>query len=118
MRSLEHLMYMGTHGFATDNNNTSLVTKPNLDRLRDLPILFLSGSENVVYSPETTDQSFTTLTNHFQQAGYEREILQGYGHLDCWMSEAAVNDVYPTVLAHILKCLAANKTAAFVPNGH
>lgn len=110
---------MGTHGFATDNNNVSLVTDANLDRLRGLKILFLSGSENVVYSPETTDQSFTTLTDHFQQAGYEREVLQGYGHLDCWMSEDAVNDVYPRVSEHIFNCLAKNKSEAFMmSNGH
>lgn len=101
MTSLEHLMYMGTHGYVTDNHNTSLVTKSNLDRLEGVPILFLSGTENVVYSPESTDISFTTLASHFQQESYERKVLQGYGHLDCWMSEAAVEDVYPAVLHHI-----------------
>lgn len=118
MMSLEHLMYMGTHGYVTDNHNTSLVTKPNLDRLKGLSILFLSGTENVVYSPETTDTSFTTLTSHFQQAGYERKLLQGYGHLDCWMSESAVDDVYPAVFHHIEKCLKSeSKTKASGLNG-
>ena len=100
-------MHMGTHGFVTNNYNESLVTSRNIDRLKDLPILFISGSENVVYSPETTDKSFTTLINHFQQEGYEREVIQGYGHLDCWMSPDAVNDVYPLVRDHAVRCMTA-----------
>lgn len=112
MRSLEHLMYMGTHGFVADNDKTSLITSGNLDRLKGLPILFIQGSENVVYSPESTDKSFTTLTRHFQQAGYEREVIQGYGHLDCWMSDSAVRDVYPIVQEHVFRCMAGAKAAA------
>lgn len=100
-------MHIGTHGIVTNNSNESLVTDRNLDRLKDLPTLFISGSENVVYSPESTDRSFTTLTRKFGQAGYEREIIAGYGHLDCWMSPDAVNDVYPMVLDHARRCYAA-----------
>lgn len=100
MTSLQHLMFMGTHGFVTNNKNESLVTDANLKRLSNLPILFLSGSENVVYRPETTDKSFTKLMGKFGQGGVEREVIQGYGHLDCWMGEDAVRDVYPRVLGH------------------
>lgn len=114
MVNLDHLMYMGTHGFVTDDHNTSLVTKSNLDRLEGVPILFLSGAENMVYSPESTDTSFTTLASHFQQRGYDRKVLQGYGHLDCWMSEAAVEDVYPAVRRHILSCLTEDEKNGLV----
>lgn len=106
MKSLSHLMFMGTHGYVTTNNtNESLVTPTNIQRLRNLPILFLSGSDNVVYKPETTDVSYTTLTVGLGQKGYEREVVQGYGHLDCWMGEDAVRDVYPRVLEHVRKCV-------------
>ena len=114
MKSLQHLMYMGTHGCVTDNNNQSLVTDQNLERLRDLPILFISGSENVVYSPETTDKSYTKLTTTFQQQGYQCEAIEGYGHLDCWMGKDAVKDVYPRVLTHADQCMGRQAVA----NGH
>ncbi|KAF2103993.1 cholesterol oxidase [Rhizodiscina lignyota] len=105
MHSLEHLMYMGTHGFVTNNNNENLVTAQNLERLQGLKILFISGSENVVYKPEATDKSFTTLTHKFGQGGYELQVFEGYGHLDCWMGKDADKDIYPTVLRHTTKCM-------------
>ena len=107
-------MFMGTHGYVTNNSNESLVTEQNLERLRGLPISFISGSENVVYSPETTDKSFTKLTTTFQQRGYQCEVIQGYGHLDCWMGKDAVKDVYPKVLRHAYQCMGGLAAA----NGH
>lgn len=70
-----------------------------------LRILFISGSESVVYTSETTDKSFTTLTDSFGQEGYECETIEGYGHLDCWMGKDAHRDVYPTVLRHAIDCM-------------
>ncbi|KAK5676539.1 hypothetical protein LTS10_010840 [Elasticomyces elasticus] len=104
MKSLEHLMFMGTHGYVANNDRVSLVTNRNLDRLKGIPILFISGSDNVVFTPEATEQSFAILTHRFQQAGYEREVFEGYGHLDCWMSPDAAKDIYPTVYAHAARC--------------
>ena len=105
MKSLQHLMFMGTHGYVTDNSNKSLVTDDNMQRLASLPILFIHGSDNVVYSPESTDKSFTKLTTTFQQEGYEYEAFEGYGHLDCWMGKDAAQDIYPRVLAHARNCM-------------
>jgi pimeloyl-ACP methyl ester carboxylesterase len=109
MTSLEHLMYMGTHGYVTNNDNTSLLSDQNLRRLQGLPILFIHGSDNVVYSPESTDKSFTKLTTLFGQGNYDREVIAGYGHLDCWMSPEAVDDVYPLVYEHAVQCYAKGK---------
>ena len=96
---------MGTHGFVTNNSKESLVTEHNLKRLANIPILFISGSENVVYTPEATNRSLETMNDTFGQGLYEREVFQGYGHLDCWMGKDAADDVYPTVLAHALSCM-------------
>ncbi len=114
MTSLQHLMYMGTHGHVTNNSNKTLVTPENLQNLQGVPILFIHGSENVVYSPETTDKSYTTLTTTFQQEGYDRIVFEGYGHLDCWMGENAATDIYPTVLAHARRRMGFGKGV----NGH
>ena len=109
MKSLEHLMYMGTKGYVTNNEHVSLVTKQNIERLKGVPILFISGADNVVYTPETTERSYTTLTNTFNTTAYEREVFQGYGHLDCWMSPAAAKDIYPSVHAHAVRSMRLTK---------
>lgn len=114
MKSLQQLMYMGTHGHVVDNKNESLVTDRNIQHLHGLPILFIHGADNVTYKAESTDRSFTELTTTFGQGGYEREVFQGYGHLDCWMSADAAKDVYPRVLAHVRECVGLKETA----NGH
>ena len=114
MKSLQHLMFMGTHGYVANNQNETLVTESNLEHLRGLPILFISGSENVVYTPETTEKSYENLRDAFGEKGYQREVFQGYGHLDCFMGTEAARDIYPRLLMHAQQCAGA----ATVPNGH
>jgi hypothetical protein len=103
MKSLQQLMYMGTHGYVVNNKNESLVTDENLKRLNGLPILFIHGSENVVYTPETTDKSYTTLRTAFGPGDYDREVFQGFGHLDCWMGADSAEEIYPRIIAHAQK---------------
>ena len=46
---------------------------------------------------------------------YDRFVVQGYGHLDCWMGKDAWKDVYPRVRHHIEACeqgLAAGECTA------
>lgn len=76
MRTLEDLMYAGTHAKVVDNDGNSLITPSNLDRLKGLPILFIHGSNNAVFTPESTEISLTTLRDAFGAQKYvEREIL-------------------------------------------
>ncbi|KAF8242796.1 FAD/NAD(P)-binding domain-containing protein [Wilcoxina mikolae CBS 423.85] len=102
MKTLENLMYAGTHDTVMDNDGNSLVTESNLTRLRGLPILFIHGMNNAVYTPESTEISLATLRDTFGPQKYvERQIFPGYGHLDCWMGKDAYKDIYPRVLDHI-----------------
>ena len=94
-------MYMGSKGFVADSTRVNLVTPDNIARLKDLPIFLFSGSENSVYEPENTDVSFSTLSETNGGMCYERQVFDGRGHLDCWMSPSAHKDVYPRVLSHI-----------------
>ncbi len=106
MRSLSHLMAMGAKSQAitdlsTSPGNQTLVTPENIARLRGIPILFFSGAENAVYTPENTDMSYTTLCNAHGREWYEREVFEGRGHLDCWMGPTSYVDVYPRVERHV-----------------
>ncbi|KAK1993063.1 glucose-methanol-choline oxidoreductase [Colletotrichum falcatum] len=103
MASLNHLMYQGTHGFVTDSQNENLVTPQNIARLKGLDIFFFSGNENDVYAPDNTDTSFTTLSEANGGVCYERQVFNGFGHLDAWMSPNAHREVFPRVLHHMEK---------------
>ena len=107
MESLAHLMSMGTLGWVTTNLPIpiNLVTSDNIARLKGIPIFFFSGSENAVYSPESTDVSYTMLRDAHGADDYERVVFDGRGHLDCWMGVDSFKDVYPRVRAHVDKIM-------------
>lgn len=107
MRSLKWLMKTGELGYVTTNEpvSTNLVTPANIERLKGIPILFLSGTGNMVFTGENTDTSYTTLCNAHGKEWYEREVFQGKGHLDSWMGATAYRDVYPRVRRHVDKIM-------------
>ncbi|CAJ2507065.1 Uu.00g082510.m01.CDS01 [Anthostomella pinea] len=76
---------------------SDLTTNDNLRRLGGLPILFVSGRDNAVFSPEATLRSYETLCDQFGDKDYRRRVIPGYGHLDCWIGRNAWKDVYPVV---------------------
>ncbi|KAJ3455563.1 hypothetical protein MRS44_017045 [Fusarium solani] len=102
MRSHGWLMNSARRGYVTTNDpSVSLVTPENMDRLKGIPILFLSGTGNMVFTAENTDTSYTTLCNAYGRQWYEREVFAGKGHLDAWMGATAYQDVYPRVKRHV-----------------
>jgi hypothetical protein len=112
MRCLTHLVRIGTTGkvltwplpssTAGSTSARELIDDRNLDRLKSIPIFFFSGSENAVYTPEATDISYTTLRDKFDEGLYERDVFEGFGHLDCWMAEKAADVVWPRVKEHMM----------------
>lgn len=59
--------------------------------------MLFSGSDNKVLTPEATERTYSILRDTFGTKGYERKVIQGYGHLDCWMGREAYKDVFPEV---------------------
>ncbi|KAK6435959.1 hypothetical protein LTR95_007846 [Oleoguttula sp. CCFEE 5521] len=80
---------MGRKQVVTDDQGRSLVTEKNLARLAGLPVLLLSGSENVVYPPVTTKKTWEMLRARFGDEMVRRRVIEGVGHLDLWISEKA-----------------------------
>lgn len=99
MTLLHLLMQMGWRGFVTTNGPLfkDLTADSNLRRLKGIPIMFFSGSDNKVLSPESTEKSYCVMRDRFGSGNYSRHVIQGYGHLDCWMGREAYKDVYPVV---------------------
>jgi hypothetical protein len=99
MTLLHAITQQGIRGHVATNfpEVEDLVTPERLQRLKGIPIFFFSGSENKAWSPESTDLSYGLLRHTFGKDDYERCVVEGYGHLDCWMSTRAHIDVYPLV---------------------
>ncbi|KAJ6568346.1 hypothetical protein DFH09DRAFT_983153 [Mycena vulgaris] len=104
MNMLTHLMRTGTAGNALDDDLHNLVTDANLTRLEGLPMLFVSGGDNVVFDPLSTSMTYDVLRERFGTALYRRIFLGGYGHLDTWMGKRSKEDVYPVVREHLEWC--------------
>jgi hypothetical protein len=81
-----------------------LLTQTNLERLKGLSICWLSGAENAVWSQQSTKSSYDLLRECFPEGNYERVIVNGYGHLDCWMGKHAHVDIFPRVARHLAVC--------------
>lgn len=69
--------------------------------------MLFCGADNQVLTPESTERTFDILRHELgggHGAGgygggelYRRNVVPGYGHLDCWMGRKAYVDVYPMV---------------------
>ncbi|OAA57238.1 Fumarate reductase/succinate dehydrogenase flavoprotein [Cordyceps fumosorosea ARSEF 2679] len=110
------LMRMGRRGRVAANDGRDLTTEDNVERLRGIPVMLFSGGESDVLSPEATERTYERLSGRFGlDAGtgrgrleYRRRVVEGYGHLDCWMGRYAWRDVYPMVLDEVDRVVRAD----------
>jgi hypothetical protein len=72
--------------------------RQHLDRLR-LPIHFISGSENRMFIPESTEDSFNLLCEVNGPDYYTRNVYPGFGHLDCYFGVGAAETIWPDLAA-------------------
>jgi len=67
-----------------------------LDRLA-LPILFISGEQNKMFIPESTEKSFNLLAGANTESLYRRRVYEGFGHLDCYFGNGAEDEIWPDI---------------------
>lgn len=101
---LKHVVRMGSRGQCLDNELSPLLTTRNINNLKNLPILFISGTENEVFDPESTLRDYEILRHRFGEANYRRFLVKGYGHLDPIIGKKAAEDVYWRVYEHQKWC--------------
>ncbi len=101
MTTFEHLALLCREGVLLDFDGQD-VYMPHLDRLQ-LPICFISGEQNAIYLPESTERTYSRLRQRFGDELYSRHVIPGYGHIDCMFGKDAVDDVYPYILKHLEK---------------
>jgi hypothetical protein len=102
---MKHLVRMGTKGVCLDNNLRPLLSTQSLQRLRGLPILFISGTDNQVFDPESTLKDYELLRRQFGEKYYRRFLAEGYGHIDPIVGKSAAKDIYWRIFAHMKWCI-------------
>lgn len=103
MNTMSWLMKCGQLGTLTSNapSRTNLATPEGIERLKGLPILFVAGADNMAYTAENMDTSYTTLCHAHGRRWYQREVFPNMGHLDLWMGPKSCEMVYPRVRRHV-----------------
>lgn len=67
-----------------------------LNRLQ-VPIYFMSGSENRMFLPEATERTFSLLSKANDQRYYKRKVYPQFGHVDCYVGEGAKEVIWPDI---------------------
>jgi len=82
-------------GIAPDSRASDIMSaedRTHLERL-DLPMLLISGSENQMFVPEATRRTYSLLHDALG-ANIEREVFDGFGHLDFYLSADARKPIW------------------------
>ena len=106
METFEHLALMCRANQLMSHTGENIYL-PHMERLQ-LPILFISGEQNECYLPESTKLTYDRLKAEFDPSLYSREVIPGYGHIDCIFGRNASADVFPSMVAHLDKTANAN----------
>jgi cholesterol oxidase len=99
LRAFRHLIRNLRAGHVVREDGTDSYA-PHLG-LMAIPILFVHGADNDCLLPKSTEVSLETLAERNGSALYRRELIPGYGHVDCIIGEHAERDVYPYILGHL-----------------
>jgi cholesterol oxidase len=109
MSSLSHLSAMIRAGkvVASDGGDVYLPDDPvslrgTLANFR-FPIRFIHGAANECFLPSSTQRTLDMLRDAHPGIAYDREVIAGYGHIDCIFGAEAARDVYPHIAAHLDK---------------
>ncbi len=101
MRAFEHLALIVRNEKILDFDGKDIYL-PNLKNL-NLPITFIHGSKNKCFLPESTEKTYEELKKIHGEKNYRRQVIEGYGHIDCLFGKNANKDVYPFVIEHLKK---------------
>jgi cholesterol oxidase len=98
--SLVHLSKIMRRGLAVDRTDHDTYTR-HPERLR-IPIRILQGTDNYIFLPDGSARTLRWLRGANDPGLYDRQMLQGYAHLDAIVGRDAARDVYPLISEHLL----------------
>ena len=76
----------------------STADRQHFDRLK-LPIRFISGGENRMFVPSSTEQTHGMLCEINGADLYTRTVYPGFGHLDCFVGDGARDAIWPDLVS-------------------
>ncbi len=95
--SLQHLSLMMRRGLAvTHTGGMDYFEHP--ERIAGTRLLLLQGSQNYIFHPVGSLKTLRWLRDSNPGGDYQREVLQGYAHLDAIVGTRAAADVYPRIV--------------------
>ena len=97
--NFEHLGVMTRAGKIVNAKGED-VYLPHVERMA-IPVAFIHGTENELWLPDSTRQTFDWLCEANGQELYSRYLIPHYGHIDCIFGKNAALDVYPFILKHL-----------------
>ena len=98
--SLRHLSLMMGRGLAvTHTGGMDYFEHP--ERIADTRLLLLQGSQNYIFHPVGSVKTLRWLREANPHGDYQREVLQGYAHLDAIVGFRAAVDVYPRIASFL-----------------
>lgn len=115
MQTYIQTLYFATQKRITDNlGRNQFVTQHRIAEHLRFPICFLHGDRNQLFEPATSEKSHELVSRVMggaphrttaadADAGYQLEIVPGYGHQDCIIGEHASRDVFPRMTAFLHK---------------
>jgi len=88
----------GKNTYLTDEIVHSSAEGNQIPRL-DLPIAFIAAALNLEFLPETSERTYAWLCAHnpLRKSDYHRHVIEGYGHMDCFIGKNASIDVFPII---------------------
>ena len=97
--AFKHLATIVRRGVAVDERGRNRYL-PGVDKVR-IPILFLAADENKEFFPAASALTMRRLASVNDPSLYTREVIPGYGHMDCFIGRRASVDVFPAVVKHL-----------------
>jgi cholesterol oxidase len=95
--SLQQLSLMLRRGLAvTHTGGLDYFEHP--ERIAGTSVLLLQGSQNYIFHPVGSLKTLRWLRENNPRGDYQREVLNGYAHLDAIVGTRAAVDVYPRIV--------------------
>ena len=106
------VQYAFLRRLTNQDGEAAYVTDQKVEKHMGFPILFIQGSDNDVFAARGTHDCVRLLKRIFGDAHpVQRQVIEGYGHLDCVVGIHAGRDVF----VHIQRFLSEDKPAAAPP---
>jgi choline dehydrogenase-like flavoprotein len=73
---------------------------PHAERLA-IPVAYIHGEYNNIFRPEGARRTVEWLSEQNGPEHYKLHMIKDYAHMDCWIGENAMRDVFPIALAEL-----------------